>query len=144
MLGYLLGLDENHTAREVGRIFGRRRLDDAQVVELRTGDEVEGEGTRVGLGGRHGCAIEPDLIVALTEATHHHELIVDERNALYATNGLTGILVRRPADLLGRDAAADYECLAFGPNQRQFVVGGTLTGDLHLAEEFGLLVHVYK
>ncbi len=43
-VGHLLGVDEHEAAGEVGRIFGRRRLDDHHVVELRGGDDVEREG----------------------------------------------------------------------------------------------------
>ena len=38
--GYLLGVDEYEAAREVGRILGRGRLDDLQVVDLAAGDDV--------------------------------------------------------------------------------------------------------
>ncbi len=43
ILGYILGLYQYHAARVVGGVFGCGRLDNHQVIELRGGQQVEGE-----------------------------------------------------------------------------------------------------
>ncbi len=105
--GYFLRVDEDKTACVVGRILGRRRLDDHQVVDLSAGNHVETEGTAVSLAAGRCPAVDPDVVVALGKAAHHHKLSLDKAHAGDAADHLAGVAVLAPLDFLCGDVAHD-------------------------------------
>mgnify|MGYP003511795590 CR=1 FL=1 len=64
-LWYALCVDNDESARIVGRIFGGRCFHDGQIVNLAAWNHVEGERPRIGLGAWHGASVNPDIVVAL-------------------------------------------------------------------------------
>ena len=102
-----LGVDEDESARVVGRILSRGRLDNHHVVDLPTGNHVETEGATVGLATGRCPAIDPNVIVALGESAHHHKLSLDKAHARDAADHLAGVAVLTPLDFLCGDVAHD-------------------------------------
>lgn len=105
--GYFLSVDEDKTTRVVGRILSRGRLDNHHVVDLSAGNHVETEGATVGLTTGRCPAIDPDVVVALGESTHHHKLPLDKAHARDAADHFASVAVLAPLDFLCGDVAHD-------------------------------------
>ena len=130
----LLGIYEDKAAGEVGGILRRRALDHYDIVELRAGDDVKGEGARVGLGAGHGATVEPHIIITLRQSAHHHKLLVDDRDAGHAAYHLRRIFVLCARYQLCRDAALHHEAAALGVDLRHLAVATRCRGHRHLVE----------
>ena len=135
--------DEHHAAGEVGGVLGGGGLHDDHVVQLRGGQQVEGERARVGFAARHGGTVEPHLVVALRQTSHHHELIIYQRDARHAPNHLGGVFVLRPLDLFATDTFLNRQRLLGGLQHRHIAVRATLGDYGNLLQHLGVLVHVY-
>ena len=110
-------------------ILRRGRLDNLEIVDLRGGDNVEGEGAGVGFARRDGRTVDPNVVIALRETAHHDEFLVDNRNAWHTADDLRGVLVLRTLNLLCGYAALHHETVALDGHHGCFGIAGCLTRD---------------
>ena len=115
ILRHVAGLHQHHATGVVGGVFRGGRLDNHEVIELGGGQEVKRESAGVRLRTGDGGTVNPNLIVALGQPSHHNELVVDERDTRHAANDLGGIAVLCALNLLAADTRLDAEGGLGGP-----------------------------
>ena len=101
---------------------------------MRRRKQVERERTGVRLGTRHGGTVNPHLIVALGQTTHHDKLVVDERDTRHTANDLGGITVLGTLNLLAADTRLDTERILGGLKHTHIGVPAALGSDGYLLQ----------